>query len=70
MKLIKQNLKLFYLKNNFFLSFLDLKLEEIFEIMNENNDDKIIKFKKIKLNKIINENINKFFYSINLKVIN
>ena len=46
MKLIKSNLKIVYLeKNNFFLQFLDLKpeeMEEMFEIMDENNDDKII----------------------------
>ena len=46
MKLIKSNLKIVYLeKNNFFLQLLDLKpeeMEEMFEIMDENNDDKII----------------------------
>ena len=36
MKLIKSNLKIVYLKKNFFLQFLDLKpeeMEEMFEIM-------------------------------------
>ena len=67
MKLIKSNLKIIYLKINFFLQFLYL-----------NPDDKIIMnyFLKIKiydfifLNKTINENINKLFYSINLEIMN
>ena len=68
-------------KNNFFPQFLDLKpeeLEEMFEIMDENKDDKIMfldimnyfsqnkNIENIRLNKTINENINKLFDTMDL----
>ena len=68
-------------KNNFFPQFLEFnpeEMEETFKVMDDNNDDKIMfldimnyftsnkNLENIKLNKTINENINKLFDTMDL----